>query len=129
MATFNSMFLTSDQVEMIDKVFIEDFINDHNDREDRVNTVGIWMRNLGTQAEIVPVYAGTFCINPFYLGKDGRVHLSTCSCGGTVIGGNVDRFNHEMSMNNLDGWHTIEHLIPITKEGWEKVKTYIEKKF
>lgn len=38
------------------------------------------------RAAVVPVYAGGFCINPFYLRDDGQVALSTSSIGPTCKG-------------------------------------------
>lgn len=87
---------------------------------DQVVALGIWTNYRAVQ--IIPIYKCTFCANPLYV-KDGEIHLDTCSCGGTVIGGNVDRFNHEMSPNNTERPYGYgEHIDVFTKEGWEKVK-------
>lgn len=126
---------TNEQKEILAKVFDHGYVDDHGGtstyRVDVEVGVGLWVRALDmNHTELIPLFKGTFCCNPFYISKeDGEVHLDTCSCGGTVIGGNIDRYNNEMSQNNLDGYHTIEHIIPITKDGYKRLKNrwdYIE---
>ena len=121
--------LNNEQKAILEKVFEEGFINNHNEGTRLENAlepvevgVGLWIRNMDlSKSQLVPLYKGTFCCNPLRLCADGHVHLSTCSCGGTVIGGNIDRFNHEMSQNNK-GFHTIEMIIPITSDGYKELK-------
>jgi hypothetical protein len=115
--------LNHDEKFILQHVFEYGFIDDHDGKEVNPTSVGIWTNY--NETHIIPIYKGTFCCNPLYVSKDDAItpiHLSTWSCGGTVIGGNVDRFNHEMSPNNGDGLHTYENIIVITKEGWEKIK-------
>ena len=125
--------LSNAQKEILDQVFDEGFINNHNNGTRLENTlesvevgVGLWIRDMDlSSSELIPLYKGTFTCNPFKMGKDGHVHLSTMSCSGAVIGGNIDRYNHEMSQNNL-GAHTVEMIVPITKEGYKVLKKHWE---
>ena len=108
---------------ILNHIFEYGFVNDHTNEEVMPVAVGIWTNF--SEVEIIPVCRGTFCCNPLYIKEDDGlmpIHLSIRSCGGTVIGGNVDRYNHEMSPNNTDGLHSYENIIVITKEGWEKIK-------
>ena len=117
-----------DQKFIMENIWKLGYVDDHDNRYHESNympieQVGIWTNYERTN--IIPVFKGTFCCNPFYIDesdKEHPIHLSACSCGGTVIGGNIDRYNHEMSPNNQDGWHSFEHIIPFTKEGWDRVK-------
>lgn len=115
---------TADMIYIMNHIFTDGYLDDHDNKRVRpsdIYQVGFWTNFRAEQ--IVPIFKGSFCINPFYVDKeDGNIHLNTCSCGGTVIGGNIDRFNHEMSPNNGEGWHTFEHLFPLTKEGWNRIK-------
>ena len=106
----------------------EGYFDDHDTPRSRIRhndnliALAIWTHYQAVQ--IVPVYKGTFDINPLYIDEeDNNINLSTCSCGGTVIGGNVERFNKEMSPNNQDRPYGFgEHLEVFTKEGWERIK-------
>ena len=121
---------SKDMRYILDNLWKEGYIDDHDSQKRRIRPdmfdnrfvgVAIWTNYRAVQ--VVPVYSCSFCCNPFYVDEDGEIHLDTCSCGGTVIGGNVDRFNHEMSPNNKEGHYGYgEHLDVFTKEGWEKVK-------
>jgi hypothetical protein len=127
-----------DMKYILDNFWNNGYFNDHEPKErrfriksnDEIVGLAIWTNYRAIQ--VVPVFKGTFIINPLRVDKEtGDIHLSTCTCGGTVIGGNVERFNKEMSPNNQDrpfGYG--EHLDVFTREGWEKVKeSPIMKKF
>jgi hypothetical protein len=116
---------TTDMIYILNHIWSDGYIDDHDGkwvRPSDVYQVGFWTNYRAQQ--IVPIFKGSFCINPFYVKDDGTIHLDTCSCGGTVIGGNIDRFNHEMSPNNGEGWHTCEHLVNLTEEGWKRISKY-----
>lgn len=125
-----SRILTDHQIEVIEKVFDEGYTDDHDEEIVRPDKVGIWLRNFGQQIKIIAIFDDTFCCNPLFHNKeDDKIHLAVASCGGTCIGGNIDRFNREMSPNNTDGLHTIEMIIPIEKEGWKKLKKHVRNSF
>ena len=46
--------------------------------------------------ELCPVYNCRGCsVNPFYMGEDGKVHLSMWSIGDVVYNGNIDKYNKD----------------------------------
>lgn len=67
------------------------FIDDHHhDGEIQpIKTIAVYRSQdtrLRHRAAVVPVYAGWFCINPFYIRDDGQVALSVSSIGPTCKG-------------------------------------------
>ena len=62
--------------------------------------------------DLCPVATFTFvtCLNPLYIGKDGCVHLSTWSVGGNLWNMDIERYNHEFSADNDDGYHVIQKV-------------------
>ncbi len=62
--------------------------------------------------DLCPVATFTFvtCLNPLYIGKDGHVHLSTCSIGGNIWNMDIDRYNWEFSPENDDGYHVNQKI-------------------
>lgn len=123
----------SDMYYILSHFWEKGYFDDHEPKERRVRirsneslvALAIWTNYKATQ--VVPIYNGTFVINPLYIDNvTHNIHLSDCSCGGTVIGGNVERFNKEMSPNNQDRPYGFgEHLMVFTKEGWERIKDSI----
>ncbi len=115
-----------DRKYILDNIFKYGYTDDHDGKnyskyDMPIHMVGIWTNYRSIQ--IIPIFEKTtFCCNPFYVAKDGSIHLDTCSCGGTVIGGNLDRYNREMSPNNREGFHTNELIVPYTEEGWKAIR-------
>ena len=62
--------------------------------------------------ELCPVATFSFvtCLNPLYVGKDGHVHLSTCSVGGNLWNMDIERYNREFSPENDDGYHVNQRV-------------------
>ena len=100
MATFNSI-LEEMIIDKAKKIFAaKTYIDDHDGQEYALpSLIGFQLRGL----KITPVYVSqmyTFCVNPFEFDKDGKLHLSTWSCGGTVkskgdLSRSVKAFNDE----------------------------------
>lgn len=60
------------------------FIDDHSDRVSHVRYVLEYLDRDGL-VQAVPAYADSgFCINPFYISSDGKIHLDQWSIGGVV---------------------------------------------
>ena len=100
-----------------------DFIDDHNGGskkniyKDGFN--GVVMMNMANGYNAVCPRGAKeyFCLNPFYLGEDGMVHLTTCSVGATVMG-SIEKFNKEYSVENLKEkgyrWIIPQQITPIS---------------
>lgn len=77
------------------------FVNDHNGEwEPHEDFVVFWK---GSTKEICPIYpSSACCLNPIYVGEDGKPHLSRWSVGGNVVGDDIKRYNEMHSpFNNV----------------------------
>lgn len=115
-------------MQMVKNVFQYGYIDDHTDREETCQFVGILTQPYKGKMYVVPLFA--HCnLNPFYYDEnDGRVHLSTCSVsGGFEFGpeGKVDEAVRQWNRRreyvmNVDDYYPFESLMLITKMDWSR---------
>lgn len=77
------------------------FINDHHSVdpwEHHEDYVVLWQNG---RKYICPIYPdGACCLNPLYMGDDGKPHLSTSSIGGNVYGSDIAKYNAQHGIFN-----------------------------
>lgn len=88
------------------------FIDNHDGKTVEIGTEGSWCdgvllltRENGYCAVCPSAISRYYCVNPFIIGCDGRVHLSTTSVGGRVDYMNIDQYNAEHTREWLDAHH------------------------
>ena len=116
MATFKG-FIESMIAANANKIFeAKSYVDDHSGQEyDVPETIGFQIRGM----KVTPVAVSkkySFSVNPYVFDKDGKLHLSTWSCGGTVrnrgdLKSSIRAFNEEHDyLEDNRGWSK-EYLI------------------
>lgn len=76
-------FVVNPTRKEIDEILRSSIIDEHNGEEFMLDGLVVL-----ANGEAAPYYNGCyFCINGLFKSKDGRLHLSTSSIGGTVVRG------------------------------------------
>lgn len=82
-------------------MFDRTIIDNHNCQE--TTTQGVALMESGY---VCPVsMCRTFCLNPLYIGNDGKVHLSCTSVGGTFYGKQICDPHSVMKYNDTTALH------------------------
>jgi len=91
-------------VQIISEIFENGYIDDHNGRHMETNVVGNYVDEMDNHKVVYLDEECNFCVNPFYMGNDGKAHLDRASINGNVYTRNegnletaVHRFNDEHS--------------------------------
>lgn len=111
--------------EVIQNLKDNDFhvINNHNDRDERIDGYLIIERAQYNFKYVAPVFNGAyFSVNPLYVGEDGRVHISTRSIGGAVA-----PFQHNGNMEKAIAAYNKEHAANtmVVRSLEEQIVSYI----
>lgn len=117
--------------KIVEKTFVDGFIDDHNVRivKEKPNAIVLFIRGIGCEAGVCPVYENTvFSLNPLYMNEEtGDIHLSMASCGGNIDtrGTNLEKacekYNKDHSFDKFASAFFSQVILITRKDYFEKL--------